>query len=197
MISFITIRNNNLNKNIKKMKNILLLLLLSLLINLVTSKRFKNKTYLGKIHNKKNNTLRTFLITTELNKTEFEKLLSMNGTLIKNETLISEMAENDDFPDEIDIEIEDEIIDNGTNPELNEFLAIEKEHTEAKSFLSTNNDMNIKKSKFGKFLPIFSLILFIYAMIYFNKLKKNKKVIKTYKLFDFDFKEEGLIVKDD
>ena len=121
----------------------------------------------------------------------------MNGTLIKNETLISEMAENDDFPDEIDIEIEDEIIDNGTNPELNEFLAIEKEHTEAKSFLSTNNDMNIKKSKFGKFLPIFSLILFIYAMIYFNKLKKNKKVIKTYKLFDFDFKEEGLIVKDD
>ena len=179
------------------MKNFLLLLLLSLLINLVTSKRFKNKTYLGKIHNKKNNTLRTFLITTELNKTEFEKLLSMNGTLIKNETLISEMAENDDFPDEIDIEIEDEIIDNGTNPELNEFLAIEKEHTEAKSFLSTNNDMNIKKSKFGKFLPIFSLILFIYAMIYFNKLKKNKKVIKTYKLFDFDFKEEGLIVKDD
>ena len=142
------------------MKNILLLLLLSLLINLVTSKRFKNKTYLGKIHNKKNNTLRTFLITTELNKTEFEKLLNMNGTLIKNETLISEMAENDDFPDEIDIEIEDEIIDNGTNPELNEFLAIEKEHTEAKSFLSTNNDMNIKKSKFGKFLPIFSLILF-------------------------------------
>ena len=197
MISLIIVRNNNLNKNIKKMKNILLLLLLSLLINLVTSKRFKNKTYLGKIHNKKNNTLRTFLITTELNKTEFEKLLSMNGTLIKNETLISEMAENDDFPDEIDIEIEDEIIDNGTNPELNEFLAIEKEHTEAKSFLSTNNDMNIKKSKFGKFLPIFSLILFIYAMIYFNKLKKNKKVVKTYKLFDFDFKEEGLIVKDD
>ena len=144
------------------MKNILLLLLLSLLINLVTSKRFKNKTYLGKIHNKKNNTLRTFLITTELNKTEFEKLLNMNGTLIKNETLISEMAENDDFPDEIDIEIEDEIIDNGTNPELNEFLAIEKEHTEAKSFLSTNNDMNIKKSKFGKFLPIFSLILFYF-----------------------------------
>ena len=179
------------------MKNILLLFLLSLLINLSESKRFKNKTYVGKIHNKKNNNLRTFLITTELNKTEFEKLLRMNGTLNKNETLISEMSENDDFPSEIDIEIEDEIIDNCTDPELTEFLAKEKNHTEAKSFLSTNNDINIKKSKFGKFLPFCSLILFIYAMIYFNKLKNNKKVVKTYKLFDFDFKEEGLIVKDD
>ncbi len=179
------------------MKNILLLLLLSLLLNLVTSKRFKNKTYLGKIHNKKNNTLRTFLITTELNKTEFEKLLSMNGTLIKNETLISEMAENDDFPDEIDIEIEDEIIDNGTSPELIDFLAKEKEHAETKSFLSMDNEMNVKKSKFGKFLPFLSLIFLIYAMINFNKIKRNKKVVKTYKLFDFDFKEESLIVRDD
>ena len=178
------------------MKNILLLLLLSLLINLFESKRFKNKTYLGKIHNKKNNTLRTFLITTELNKTEFEKLLRMNGTSIKNETLISEMADGE-IPEEIDVEIEDEIIDNCTDPELTEFIATEKKHTEAKSFLSTNNDVNIKKSKFGKFLPICSLILFIYAMIYFNKLKKNKKVVKTYKFVDFDFKEEGLIVKDD
>ena len=179
------------------MKNILFILLLSLLIYLSESKGFRNKTYLGKIHNKKNNSLKTFLITTELNKTEFEKLLSMNGTLTKNESLIKEMDKNGEFPEEIDIEIEDEILDNGTSPELTEFLAKEETHNEAKSFLSTNNDVNIKKSKFGKFLPFCSLIFFIFAMIYFNKLKKNKKVVKTYKFFDFDFKDESLIVKDD
>ena len=179
------------------MKNILFILLLTLLINLLESKEFRNKTYLGKIHNKKNNSLKTFLITTELNKTEFEKLLAMNGTLTKNETLITEMAKDGKFPEEIDIEIEDEIIDNGTSPELTEFLAKEEAHTEAKSFLSTNNDVKIKKSKFAKFMPFCSLIFFICAMIYFNKLKKNKKVVKTYKFFDFDFKDESLIVKDD
>ena len=179
------------------MKNILFILLLSFLINLLESKGFRNKTYLGKIHNKKNNSLKTFLITTELNKTEFEKLLAMNGTLTKNETLITEMAKDGKFPEEIDIEIEDEIIDNGTSPELTEFLAKEEAHTEAKSFLSTNNDVNIKKSKLAKFMPFCSLIFFIFAMIYFNKLKKNKKVVKTYKFFDFDFKDESLIVKDD
>ena len=179
------------------MKNILFILLLTLLINLLESKGFRNKTYLGKIHNKKNNSLKTFLITTELNKTEFEKLLAMNETLTKNETLITEMAKDGKFPEEIDIEIEDEIIDNGTSPELTEFLAKEEAHTEAKSFLSTNNDVKIKKSKFSKFMPFCSLIFFICVMIYFNKLKKNKKVVKTYKFFDFDFKDESLIVKDD
>ena len=180
------------------MKNILSILFIFLLINLCKSKRFKNKTYLGKIHNKKNNTLKTFLITTELNKTEIEKLLNISGTYNKNETLISEMNEdNEDYQEGIDIEIEDEIIDNGTSPELIDFLAKEKEHAETKSFLSMDNEMNVKRSKFGKFLPFLSLIFLIYAMINFNKIKRNKKVVKTYKLFDFDFKEESLIVRDD
>ena len=63
------------------------LLLLFLLVNLAVSKRFiKNKNA-----NKKNNTYRTFLIRTQLNKTEIENLFKNNNSSTKNQTLISDI----------------------------------------------------------------------------------------------------------
>ena len=66
------------------MKNIIFILLLFLLINLTFSKRNKNRTHLNKNKGIKNNTHRTILIRTDLNKTELEKLLN-NNTLAINE----------------------------------------------------------------------------------------------------------------
>ena len=131
------------------MKNIIFILLLFLLINLTVSKRNKNRTHLNKNKGIKNNTHRTILISTDLNKTELEKLLN-NNTLAINETLISEIDEeneNDTFADEFDIEIEDEIDDNGTMPHLVDFLVNKNDTSEAKSFLSINNRNYEKKSK--------------------------------------------------
>ncbi len=70
-------------------------------------------------------------------------------------------------------------------------------NSETKILLAMNNENEIKKSKLTKFLPLLSLIIFIYALIYFNKMKKNKKIVKTYKLFDLDFRKENLITKDE
>ena len=180
------------------MRRILYFFLLSFLINIALSKRFRNKTHLGKTNSKKNNTLHTILITTELNKEEIEKLLNKNGTIICNRTSVSEIInDNDDFPDEIDIEIEDEIIDNGTTPHLTDYLEKESKTIKTQSFLVKNSDNYVKKEKLGKFLPLMSLIIFIFALIYFNKIKMNKKVVKTYKIYDFDFKDESLIIKNE
>ena len=181
------------------MKNIRILLLLFLLINLTVSKRNKNRTHLNKNKGIKNNTHRTILISTDLNKTELEKLLN-NNTLAINETLISEIDEeneNDTFADEFDIEIEDEIDDNGTMPHLVDFLVNKNDTSEAKSFLSINNRNYEKKSKIGIYLPLINLIILIYALIYLSKLEKNSKIVKTYKFFDLDSKQQSLIIKNE
>ena len=179
------------------MKKYASLLLLSLLINLSLSKGLKNQSHLSKNHGKKNNTHRTFLIRTELNITEIEKLLNRNQTLSNNSTLISEIDdENENYP-ELDIEIEDEIEDNSTRPELIDYKVKNTKTSETKAFLAMNDEKYVKQGKFGKFLLLISLIIFICAMIYFNNLKKNKKVVRTYKLFDFDIKEEKLIMKNE
>ena len=177
------------------MRIILYFVLLSLVINITLSKKFRNKNHLGKANNKKNNTLHTLLVTTELNKEEIERILNKNGTVTCNRTLVSEVIDNKDFQDDIDIEIEDEIIDNGTTPHLTDFLEKETKTVKSQSFLEKNNEHIIKKEKFGKILPLMSLIIFVFALIHFNKIKINKKVIKTYKIYDFDFKEENLIIK--
>ena len=181
------------------MKNIIFILLLFLLINLTFSKRNKNRTHLNKNKGIKNNTHRTILIRTDLNKTELEKLLN-NNTLAINETLISEIDEeneNDTFADEFDIEIEDEIDDNGTMPHLVDFLVNKNDTSEAKSFLSINNRNYEKKSKIGIYLPLINLIILIYALIYLSKLEKNSKIVKTYKFFDLDSKQQSLIIKNE
>ena len=180
------------------MRRISYFFLLSMLINITLSKRFRKTSNLGKINSKKNNTLHTILITTELNKEEIEKILNKNGTIVCNRTSVSEIIDdNDDFPDEIDIEIEDEIIDNGTTPHLTDYLEKESKTIKSQSFLEKKSDNYVKKEKFGKFLPLMSLIIFIFALIHFNTIKMNKKVVKTYKIYDFDFKEESLIIKND
>jgi hypothetical protein len=169
------------------------------LINLTVSKRNKNRTHLNKNKGIKNNTHRTILIRTDLNKTELEKLLN-NNTLAINETLISEIDEeneNDTFADEFDIEIEDEIDDNGTMPHLVDFLVNKNDTSEAKSFLSINNRNYEKKSKIGIYLPLINLIILIYALIYLSKLEKNSKIVKTYKFFDLDSKQQSLIIKNE
>ena len=181
------------------MKNILFIFLLFLLINLTVSKRNKTKTHLNKNPGKKNNTHRTLLIRTELNKTELEKLLN-NNTLAINESLISEIDnenENDTMSEELDIEIEDEIDDNGTMPHLVDFLVDQNNVSEAQSFLAMNNKQIEKKSKIGIFLPLFNLIIFVYALFYLSKLEKNKKLVKAYKFFDLDSKQQSLIIKNE
>ena len=181
------------------MKNIIFILLLFLLINLTVSKSNKNRTHLSKNKGIKNNTHRTILIRTDLNKTELEKLLK-NNTLAINETLISEIDEeneDDTFSDEFDIEIEDEIDDNSTMPDLVDFLVNQNDTSEAKSFLSINNRNYEKKSKIGIFLPLINLIILIYALIYLTKFEKNSKILKTYKLFDLDSKQQSLIIKNE
>ena len=176
------------------MKNIIFLFVLSLLVNFSDSKRFKKST----ISNKKNNTYRTFLIKTELNKTEIENLFKNNDSLIQNNTIISEINdENEATTEEIDIEIEDEINDNGTMPYIIDFLDKKIKTSEEQSFLSINNQNYFQKSKFRKFLPLISLLFFIFALIYFNALKNNKKTLKIYKFFELDLKEEKLIVKNE
>ena len=176
------------------MKNIIFLFVLSLLVNFSDSKRFKKST----ISNKKNNTYRTFLIKTELNKTEIENLFKNNDSLIQNNTIISEINdENEATTEEIDIEIEDEINDNGTMPYIIDFLDKKIKTSKEQSFLSINNQNYFQKSKFRKFLPLINLLFFIFALIYFNALKKNKKTLKIYKFFELDLKEEKLIVKNE
>ena len=114
-----------------------------------------------------------------------------------NSTLISEIDdENENYP-ELDIEIEDEIEDNSTRPELIDYKVKNTKTSETKAFLAMNDEKYVKQGKFGKFLLLISLIIFICAMIYFNNLKKNKKVVRTYKLFDLDIKEEKLIMKNE
>ena len=177
------------------MKNIIFLLVLCFLIDLIDS---KNKTHLDKVHGKKNNTHRTFLIRTGLNKTELEELFNKNQSLVLNGTTVSEIEDdNETFSEELDIEIEDEIDDNGTMPHLVDFLVNKNDTSEAKSFLSINNRNYEKKSKIGIYLPLINLFFLIYALIYLSKLEKNSKIVKTYKFFDLDSKQHSLIIKNE
>ena len=182
------------------MKIFVFFLFSTFLINFTLSKRFKNKTHLNKNHTKKNNTHRTFLIRTELNITEIEKLLNNNKTLDINKTIVSEIDddyENFTLPDEIDIEIEDEIDDNGTMPQIIDYMVQESKSQETQYLFTINNEKYINKGRYGKIIPLLSFIIFIYAIIYFNTFKKNKQVVRTYRYFEVDFKEENLIEKNE
>ena len=176
------------------MKNLTFLMILFFLFNLSLSKKSQNQAH---SHLKKNGTRRTYLIRTELNKTEIAKLLNANETETENGTIISEIIDDEDYPNEVDIEIEDAIMGNDTTTHITDYLETDVKNSETKILLAMNNENEIKKSKLTKFLPFLSLIIFIYALIYFNKMKKNKKIVKTYKLFDLDFRKENLITKDE
>jgi len=176
------------------MNNNFFLLILFLSVNLAVSRGFIKSN----ISNKKNNTHRTFLIRTELNKTEIEKLFKNNNSFTVNQTIISEINnDNETFAEDIDIEIEDEIHDNGTMPYIIDFLTKQNQTSEEQALLSENNQIFVQRRKIGKFLFLISLIIFIYAMIYFNGLKKSEKLVKVYKFFELDFKEEKFIVKNE
>ena len=177
------------------MKNIIFLLVLCFSIDLIDS---KNKTHLDKVHGKKNNTHRTFLIRTGLNKTELEELFNKNQSLVLNGTTVSEIEDdNETFSEELDIEIEDEIDDNRIIPHLVDFFDKENNISEAQSLLAINNRNFEKKGKIGIILPFLNLIFFIYVLIYLNKWKNNKKSVRVYKLFDLSSKEQNLIIKNE
>ena len=181
------------------MKNIIFFLFFYLAINLCLSKQLKNKTHFNKTHENKNNTQRAYLIKTNLTILEIEKLLNQS---INNNNIslnISELDDDDDelYSEEIDVEIEDQIMDNFTNPEIVDFKEKNNNLSEAKSFIAITNEKNVKKGIFGKLFQILSIIIFIYAIIYLNNLKKDNKVVKAYKFFDLDFKEDYLISKSD
>ena len=175
------------------MKTIIFPLVLCFLIDLIVSKRSKNKTNLNKVQGKKNNTHRSFLIRTELNKTELEKLLNNNQTLILNKTIVDEIDdENDTYADEYDIEIEDEIDDNVTMSHSVDFLAEQNKVSEAQSLLVVNDVKYAKKGKIGIILPFINLIFFIFVLINLNKWKNKEKSVRIYKLFDLDSKRENI-----
>ena len=179
------------------MKTIIFPLVLCFLIDLIVSKSSKNKTNLNKVQGKKNNTHRGFLIRTELNKTELEKLLNNNQTFL-NETIVDEIDdENDTYTDEYDIEIEDEIDDNVTMSHSVDFLAEQNKVSEAQSLLVVNDVKYAKKGKIGIILPFINLIFFIFVLINLNKWKNKEKSVRIYKLFDLDSKREKLIIKNE
>ena len=181
------------------MKNVIFLLFFALIVQIVVSKQFQNGTHTNKTHSKKNSTQRAYLIRTNLTKEDIEQLLNqtnVNNTSTNNGLNISEV-DDDMYPEELDVEIEDEIMDNYTKPLVVDFLEKECNVSEAKSFIVMNNEKNIKKGILKKFLPWLSIIIFIYAMIYLNNLKKNNKVVKRYQFIDFDLKEDYLISKSD
>ena len=181
------------------MKNIIFFLILSL-INYSLTKMHKNQSNLNKNHAIKNKGYRTILIRTELNATELEKLLNNNQTLISNKTIISEINDeydNDTFYDDIDIEIEDEIEDNKTMPNLIDYKVKESKTSNYNSLLALNEEKYLNMGKYRKILLFLSLMMFIYVIICLNTLKKKKNVLKTYQLFELDFKQENLIIKND
>ena len=82
-------------------------------------------------------------------------------------------------------------------PYIIDFLTKQNQTSEEQALLSENNQIFVQRRKIGKFLFLISLIIFIYAMIYFNGLKKSEKLVKVYKFFELDFKEEKFIVKNE
>ena len=177
-------------------KSLFFFLSLSLIVNLVELKEFKNKTHLNKTHANKNSTQRAFLIKTNLTKTDIEKILNQSNIIISNTSngiIVSEI-DDDLYPDELDIEIEDEIMDNYTKPMIVDFTEKESNISEAKSFIVINNEKNSKKGIFWKFIQFLSIIIFIYGLIYLNNLKKSKKDYKSRKFYEFDLRDDDYLI---
>ena len=156
---------------------------------------------------------KTFLVKTKLTKEQLETLLQEGKTEVINLKIKNKdskgnngnntLVDGDDISTEEGLhrEIQDELRDDALNP-LEEFHIKEVKTSETKTFIS-KNDIKILDSlyekKFGKIYAYLTLIFFVFAMIYFNKLISNKNDCKNKNInyYEFDSSEEHMLAEFD
>ena len=158
----------------------------------------------------------TFLIKTNLTKERLEALLQEGKTKVVNlkqkqgqkeveynETNIVEDGDNITTEEGLNREIEDEIMDDALIP-LEEFHVKEVKTSETKTFIVQKNTKIIDalyEKRFGKIYGYLTIVFFIFAVIYFSNLNRNKKVVGKNKKYDnyseFDNDKEYMLAEFD
>ena len=147
--------------------------------------------------NKEHNTQNTFLVKTQLTKEQLQTLLQEGETqlinlkkkknknkkennteqIINYNKTIVEDGDNITTDEGLQKEIEDEIMDDALQP-LDEYHVKEAKTSETKTLIAKNDSKfidSLYEKKFGKIYAYLTLIFFVFSLIYFNGLDKNKK----------------------